>query len=476
MPRAPSTKLTKISEDDVLARWASLSPELRQASFTFADEVLVERMRAALSLSMIQHQASRLGGGNAMLPKRADPSLLISTFCIGQLSSRSGADVLVLSVDLQFVMCDDDLLDRCRIVLPDFLSPRAGRRQTPMERWKDLFSQESASVGACQQQLAKLIEQALWAMALEPALSPVDETSEELNYDDSASSAATASGKGKGKRIRSRRKALETLLESDFIDDTLFRTTSTSSTSADSSDTVVRPTSSTSADSSAAPCSEATQIEEEAETRRPSKTSSRGCDVDVENDRRPSTTSSSSKCSPMDAHMASMVSMDEEATDAVTNGCPHGVNGVNASHMHVEHDRATSSHHRRREDDAEEPDDVRYRPAAILRQHVHIDVEVDEISSDQCLGLGVFTDAIIDVTVARQRSSTEGCPRPPAAWLRLQSPSAIEQISGGGHYALAAVLREKHTFLDILEGEALMALSLRYPRRARTTSPVSTRL
>lgn len=309
MPRAPSTKLTKISEDDVLARWASLSPELRQASFTFADEVLVERMRAALSLSMIQHQASRLGGGNAMLPKRADPSLLISTFCIGQLSSRSGADVLVLSVDLQFVMCDDDLLDRCRIVLPDFLSPRAGRRQTPMERWKDLFSQESASVGACQQQLAKLIEQALWAMALEPALSPVDETSEELNYDDSASSAATASGKGKGKRIRSRRKALETLLESDFIDDTLFRTTSTSSTSADSSDTVVRPTSSTSADSSAAPCSEATQIEEEAETRRPSKTSSRGCDVDVENDRRPSTTSSSSKCSPMDAHMASMVSM-----------------------------------------------------------------------------------------------------------------------------------------------------------------------
>lgn len=175
MPRSPSTKLTRIAEDDVRRRWSSLGSELRQATLSFADEFLIERMGAAFATSMA-NDASNRAMRQAMLPKRADPTLLMSTFRMGKLSFRHGSKP-VLHITPELVMDGDSLLDRCFIVLPDFLSPRAGRRPMPVERWKDLFSDSaSASVSACQQQLAKLIEQALWAMAVEPALKPVDET------------------------------------------------------------------------------------------------------------------------------------------------------------------------------------------------------------------------------------------------------------------------------------------------------------
>merc|ERR1712157_605871 len=59
-----------------------------------------------------------------------------------------------------------------RKVLPDMLRPPAGtatRRQLSKVLWKDIFITEPSSVTAMEQQLVKLVEQALWHMATESA-------------------------------------------------------------------------------------------------------------------------------------------------------------------------------------------------------------------------------------------------------------------------------------------------------------------
>merc|ERR1712217_751259 len=63
------------------------------------------------------------------------------------------------------------LFDRFRQHLSDFLSMQTGRVPLPRARWKDLFASVPSSVASMEAQLAKLFEQALWAMVNEPAFS-----------------------------------------------------------------------------------------------------------------------------------------------------------------------------------------------------------------------------------------------------------------------------------------------------------------
>jgi len=65
------------------------------------------------------------------------------------------------------VLKSDDFFDRFRNILPDFLSLQTKRVPIPRARWKNLWVCEPPSIVALQQMLAKLVEQALWAMALQ---------------------------------------------------------------------------------------------------------------------------------------------------------------------------------------------------------------------------------------------------------------------------------------------------------------------
>lgn len=76
----------------------------------------------------------------------------------------SKSPVLVLKRD---VLKSDDFFDRFRNILPDFLSLQTKRVPIPRARWKNLWVCEPPSIVVLQQMLAKLVEQALWAMALQ---------------------------------------------------------------------------------------------------------------------------------------------------------------------------------------------------------------------------------------------------------------------------------------------------------------------
>merc|ERR1719183_1272019 len=68
-----------------------------------------------------------------------------------------------------FLEQPERLCHQMKRVLPDFLSAKAPRALLPRPRWKELWLCEPASMAALEQQLARLVEQALWAMAADPA-------------------------------------------------------------------------------------------------------------------------------------------------------------------------------------------------------------------------------------------------------------------------------------------------------------------
>merc|ERR1719465_327706 len=73
----------------------------------------------------------------------------------------SDAPLLVLKPN---VLMSDDFFERFKYALPDFLSTQTKRMPLPRARWKDLWASEPASIIALHEMLAKLVEQALWAM------------------------------------------------------------------------------------------------------------------------------------------------------------------------------------------------------------------------------------------------------------------------------------------------------------------------
>merc|ERR1712187_699371 len=62
-----------------------------------------------------------------------------------------------------------NLFESLRSTLPDLLGAQTGRAPIHRARWKQLWSVVPSSVASLEQQLAKLVEQALWTMGSNPA-------------------------------------------------------------------------------------------------------------------------------------------------------------------------------------------------------------------------------------------------------------------------------------------------------------------
>jgi len=183
------------TEAEVLQRLTALSLEQRRAALRFEDAALVGRLRTALQVlfekqSMMQQLCVNMGceGGDDAF----EVSILLKqafefTFGTGRLVSdpsvihQLAAPVLIMKG--AFLQDPQHLYDQMRGILPDFLSPKAPRPRLPKARWKELWATEPTSMAALEQQLAKLTEQALWAMAAEPEPMP---TVAEAEADDGA--------------------------------------------------------------------------------------------------------------------------------------------------------------------------------------------------------------------------------------------------------------------------------------------------
>jgi len=63
------------------------------------------------------------------------------------------------------ILMSDDIFERFKRVLPDFLSAHTRRSPLPRARWKDLCASEPASISALHEMLAKLVEQAFWTVS-----------------------------------------------------------------------------------------------------------------------------------------------------------------------------------------------------------------------------------------------------------------------------------------------------------------------
>jgi hypothetical protein len=181
--RRPSrrTNSSSSSAEDVELLWAALSEEQRLAALRFEEPILLDRLRSHLQGLYQKHSLMmRQLGLDASEANGTDPfeaSTLLKdgfqfTFSVTRSpSSEQGSVILrmdsqtraVLAAKPEFV--DDKFVERFRSMLPDFLSQ--ARCPLPRPRWKELFAQEPSSISALEQQLAKLIEQALWALAQE---------------------------------------------------------------------------------------------------------------------------------------------------------------------------------------------------------------------------------------------------------------------------------------------------------------------
>jgi len=217
MPRLPP-KVKQVCEDEIMRRWHALNAEWRQIALTFCDELLVERLGTSFTTLLENNRRMRqmgisIAGTAAANSRLADPSLLISCFHMSKKSLKvdniaddaSDDESPIFFIDLKFVE-DDTIIERCRAALPDFLRLRSGRRAMPQARWKDLFARDPASVTVFQQQLAKLIEQAFWAIEIEEIVLHEDQIVLEPWMEDVDSKpAATASSKGKASRKKNRK-------------------------------------------------------------------------------------------------------------------------------------------------------------------------------------------------------------------------------------------------------------------------------
>jgi len=146
----------------------------------FDDPALVERIKSALqALFEKQMWMNTLG---ITLSQASDPfaasTLFTSAFEFTWNIARSARNPHVVLVDpasmpvmamKPFLLEGDRIFKELVAVLPDFLSERNGRALLPKPRWKELWASEPASIAAMEQQLVKLVEQALWAMGTDPA-------------------------------------------------------------------------------------------------------------------------------------------------------------------------------------------------------------------------------------------------------------------------------------------------------------------
>jgi len=164
----------------------------------FDDYALVDRVRLALQELFEKHvMMSQMGlhiGGNETLDPFQASHLLTAAFeftwQVGRCARAPNMILMnpkqlpVMAMKEEFIM-REGFFEDLQTVLPDFLSSKSNRAPMSRARWKELWATDPASFSAMEQQLAKLVEQALWAMAVDPAYAlpeatPVDEWQQQL--------------------------------------------------------------------------------------------------------------------------------------------------------------------------------------------------------------------------------------------------------------------------------------------------------
>mmetsp|Transcript_110447 Transcript_110447/g.235954 ORF Transcript_110447/g.235954 Transcript_110447/m.235954 type:complete len:549 (-) Transcript_110447:63-1709(-) len=217
-------KLRRASEEEIQRRWAGLRAERRKALLIFDDPVLVERIKAALQRLFEQQLWSHNSLGIKMTMS-ADPfassALFSSAFeFTWQMGGRNARPPGVVSVDplrvpvmtmKPRILEGTSLFQEMRDVVPDFLSEHSGRVPLQRWRWKELWATAPSSISAMEQQLAKLVEQALWMIGSDPTCELPDKAEEqskaslEVAFEpwmasDSAEKSQATGGKAKRKK------------------------------------------------------------------------------------------------------------------------------------------------------------------------------------------------------------------------------------------------------------------------------------
>jgi len=182
-------RVDRVAEDEVHLRWSALSVEQRRELLRFDEPVLVDRIRSGLQVlyerqDMMQSLGINLGSDGGSDP--FETSLLLKdafmfTWDIGRLAKDPSVCVVdptrsaVMVMKAEFV-ASEDFFEIMRGVVPDFLSPKSVRNPLSRVRWKEIWATEPASMHALEERLAKLVEQALWAMGADPEYAvPADE-------------------------------------------------------------------------------------------------------------------------------------------------------------------------------------------------------------------------------------------------------------------------------------------------------------
>lgn len=112
---------------------------------------------------------------SVLIARGSTPRFFSTTFAVpmrvGRCSAVPGYFVVDPNERAEEIVAKEAILGKLAVfdvfgpILCDFLGSQTGRNPLPRCRWKDLWSPEPSSFAAFEQQLAKLVEQALWAMA-----------------------------------------------------------------------------------------------------------------------------------------------------------------------------------------------------------------------------------------------------------------------------------------------------------------------
>mmetsp|Transcript_115850 Transcript_115850/g.181065 ORF Transcript_115850/g.181065 Transcript_115850/m.181065 type:complete len:473 (-) Transcript_115850:69-1487(-) len=236
---ASLSKVRRVTEDEVLSRWDALRPNQRQAATRFEDAVLISRIRDAIQelfqqQTLMQRMGIDLGGP-------LDPSIFTTSALFTEVfdlpwkihKSEEFPDAVLMDPDDQPSLMTlrhqfsegatgEQLVARFRLNLSDFLA-HTGRTPMPKARWKELFTSRPSSVSSLEEQLAKLFEQALWAMAMDPCFEVENATkatdlAEDALSEDWMDELETADAKRKKKK-KKRKKVAAAVAEEDLAID-----------------------------------------------------------------------------------------------------------------------------------------------------------------------------------------------------------------------------------------------------------------
>eukprot|EP00747_Dinoflagellata_sp_TGD_P180513 gnl/TRDRNA2_/TRDRNA2_33103_c0_seq1.p1 gnl/TRDRNA2_/TRDRNA2_33103_c0~~gnl/TRDRNA2_/TRDRNA2_33103_c0_seq1.p1 ORF type:complete len:372 (+),score=77.61 gnl/TRDRNA2_/TRDRNA2_33103_c0_seq1:89-1204(+) len=242
-PSSPKAqRVQRLDEHEVKHRWAGLRKEQREAATRFDDAVLVSAIREAV-YTLFEKQVRMMQMG-MRAKAAAPPDLFVDSALLAEafdLPWKIKSDKLQDSVTVDpadqptwmalsaHILDQEAIFHRFRCVLPDFLGAKTGRFPLPRARWKQLWAVAPSSVAAFEQQLAKLVEQALWAMASNPSFqkpkisSQVEEASpspsEAVPFEDWM--AEPEKGDSKSKKRKKKKKAASELETSISISEEL---------------------------------------------------------------------------------------------------------------------------------------------------------------------------------------------------------------------------------------------------------------